>query len=57
VLPITIKLDCKSVVDGVVGNLTNVVENVTIIRKGKALLNCLQNFKASFIHKGVKVIC
>ncbi|MCH89622.1 ribonuclease H protein, partial [Trifolium medium] len=41
----TIKLDCKSVVDGVVENLTNVAEFGTIIRKCKALLNCLQNFK------------
>jgi hypothetical protein len=47
--PATIKLDCKSVVDGVIGNLTNIAEYDTIIRKCKTLLNFLQNFKVSFI--------
>jgi hypothetical protein len=53
---VTIKLGCKSVVDGVVGNLTNVAEYGTIIKKCKTLLNCLQNFKISFIRRQTNLV-
>jgi ribonuclease HI len=53
---VTIELDCKSVVDGVVGNITSVAEHGTIIRKCKTLLNCLQNFKVNFIWRQANLV-
>jgi hypothetical protein len=41
---VTIELDSKSVVNGIVENLTNIAEYDTIIKKSKALLCNLQNF-------------
>jgi hypothetical protein len=41
---VTIELDSKSVVNGIIKNLTNIAEYDTIIKKSKALLCNLQNF-------------
>jgi hypothetical protein len=41
---VTIELDSKSVVNGIIKNLMNIAEYDTIIKKSKALLCNLQNF-------------